>query len=251
MTQLIAEIGLNHHGSEERAQRMLENLLATSIDGVTFQIREPEFYTGEAPPRHRLSEDFYRKAAKTVHEGGRLFGIAICDESMIPLFDSNGADFWKTLSWDFKNHSINKKLQATGKMVFMSTGLSGMEDILEISSMWKNIVLIHTQLSQKVEDVNLKAVNTIRDRTNLPVAFGLHCNNYEILKLAIAFEPQAIFFYVKEEGVSGLLDDEHAIFMHEVKALINSLRILSIAIGTGQKTAKEIPNWVVPSQKKT
>ena len=245
MTQLIAEIGLNHNGSEEHAQRMLENVLAAGIDAVTFQIREPEFYTAAAPPRRRLSEDFYRKAAKTVHEAGRLFGIAICDESMIPSFNAIGVDFWKTLSWDFKNYSINKQLQATGKLVFMSTGISGMEDIVEISSVWKNIVLIHTQLSQKIEDVNLKAVDTIRQRTNLPVAFGLHCSNHEVLKLAVGLETRAIFFYVKEEGVGGLLDDEHAIFVHDVKDLTESLRILSTAMGTGQKTAMDVPNWVV------
>ena len=162
-----------------------------------------------------------------------------------PYFDSMGPDFWKTLSWDFKNYSINKRLQATGKLVFMSTGLSGMEDILEISSVWKNIVLIHTQLSQKIEDVNLKAVDTIRNRTNLPVAFGLHCNNHEVLKLAVGFEPQAIFFYVKEEGVSGLIDDEHAIFIHEVKDIVKNLRILSTAVGSGRKTAMDVPHWVI------
>ena len=244
MTQLIVEIGLNHNGSEERAQRMLENLLAAGIDAVTFQIREPEFYTADAPPR-RASEDFYRKAVKIIHESGRLCGFAMCDESLIPLFDAMGADFWKTLSWDFKNYSINKRLQATGKLVFMSTGLSSMEDILDISSVWKNIVLIHTQLSQKIEDVNLKAVDTIRRRTKLPVAFGLHCSNHEVLKLAIGFEPQAIFFYVKEEGVSGLIDDEHAIFIHEVKDLIESLRILSTAVGTGNKINMDVPRWVI------
>jgi len=127
----------------------------------------------------------------------------------------------------------------------MSTGISGMEDIVEICSVWKNIVLIHTQLSQKIDDVNLKAVDTIRHRTNLPVAFGLHCSNHEVLKLAVGLETRAIFFYVKEEGVGGLLDDEHAIFIHEVKDLAESLRILSTAMGTGQKTAMDVPNWVV------
>lgn len=245
MTQLIAEIGLNHHGSEERAQRILENLLEISIDAVTFQIREPEFYTADAPPRHRLSDGFYRNAVKTAHEAKRGFGIAICDESAIHWFDSIGVDFWKTLSWDFKNHSLNNKLQATGRLVYMSTGLSSMEDILEAGLVGKNIVLIHTQLSKKVEDVNMKAINTIRDRTKIQVAFGLHCKNHDILKLAIPYEPQSIFFYVKEDGIKGLIDDEHAIFMQDVKALVDSLRILTTAIGTGQKEAMDVPTWVV------
>ena len=120
-----------------------------------------------------------------------------------------------------------------------------MEDILEISSLWKNIVLIHTQLSQKIEDVNLKAVDTIRNRTNLPVAFGLHCNNHEVLKLAVGFETQAIFFYVKEDGTGKLIDDEHAIFIHEVEEIAKNLCVLATAVGSGRKTAMDVPHWVI------
>jgi sialic acid synthase SpsE len=246
MTKIIAEIGLNHHGSEERALSMLLELLKTNIDAVTFQIREPQFYTLQEPPRQRLSEDFYRKAVKLTHENDRKFGIAICDESTIPFFMSIEIDFWKTLSWNFANHPFNKLLQETKITTYMSTGLSGLKDIVDISSNLKNIILIHTQLSQKIEDVNLKAINTIRDQTELPVAFGLHCNNKEALKLAIAFEPESVFFYVKaNENIDGLIDDDHAIFMNEVGDLTNTLKVLETAVGNGKKTEKETPDWVV------
>jgi sialic acid synthase SpsE len=244
MMQFIAEIGLNHLGSEERARRMLERLLTASIDAITFQIRENRFYKGDDVSRRRLSEGFYKWAAKIIHEKGRRLGIAIGDESTIPFFDSLGVDFWKTLSWDFKNHSLNALLQLTGKTVFMSTGLANMEDIIEVSLKWKNVVLIHTQLSQKIEDVNLKAIHTIRNRNNLPVAFGLHCSNHDVLKLAICFEPEAIFFYVKEQGCSGLFDDEHAIPMNQVGDWVDSLNVLMKALGTGTKEAMDAPSWI-------
>ena len=244
MIQLIAEIGLNHLGSEERAERMLEGILASSVDALTFQIREATFYKPDDPSRRRLSEGFYRQAIKDVHEKGRRLGIAICDESVIPLFDSLGVDFWKTLSWDLKNRSLNARLQATDKTVFMSTGLSSMEDIIEVSQKWKLVTLIHTQLSQKIEDVNLKAIHTIREQTHMPVAFGLHCSNHEVLKLAIGFEPQALFFYVKEQGCSGLFDDEHAIPMGQVGELADTLKALMSAMGTGTKNAMDTPGWV-------
>jgi N,N'-diacetyllegionaminate synthase len=246
MTQIIAEIGLNHHGSEERALQMLEELTNTNIDAVTYQIREPQFYTSEEPPRNKLSDAFYKKAVKITHNKGLKFGIAICDESMIPFFMSIDIDFWKTLSWNFSNHPFNALLQETKKTVYMSTGLSGLKDIVEISSKLNNIILIHTQLSQKVEDVNLKAINTIRDNTKLPIAFGLHCNNQEVLKLAIAYEPESVFFYVKtNEKIDGLIDDDHAIFIDKVGTLANTLKILGTAVGTGNKTEKKTPDWVV------
>ncbi|MCX6008120.1 MAG: N-acetylneuraminate synthase family protein, partial [Chloroflexi bacterium] len=148
-------------------------------------------------------------------------------------------------SWDLKNHSLNERLQATGKIVFMSTGLSSMQDINEASQKWKLVTLIHTQLSQKIEDVNLKAIHTIREQTHKPVAFGLHCSNHETLKVAIGFEPYAMFFYVKEKGCDGLFDDEHAIPMDEVGKLGDTLKALTEALGTGTKTGIDIPNWVI------
>lgn len=127
----------------------------------------------------------------------------------------------------------------------MSTGLSNMEDIVEASQKWKLVTLIHTQLSQKIEDVNLKAIHTIREQTHKPVAFGLHCTPHEAMKVAIGFEPQAMIFYVKEKGCDGLFDDEHAIPMAEVGKLADTLKDLTDALGTGTKTGMDTPNWVI------
>ena len=40
----IAEIGLNHLGSEQIAKKYLNNLINTRIDGVSFQIKKETFY---------------------------------------------------------------------------------------------------------------------------------------------------------------------------------------------------------------
>lgn len=202
MMQIVVEIGLNHLGSEDRAWRMLECAAAPTVDAVTFQIREQKFYDNPDPVRRRLSEDFYRKAVAAIHARGQRCGIAIADESSVPQFSSLGIDFWKTLSWDFTNASLNRMLQATGKPVWMSTGISSMDDIVGLSAKGGDIVLIHTQLSQKIEDVNLKAIAEVRKRTKLPVAFGLHCACHDILKVALGFEPYALLFYLKEDGCS-------------------------------------------------
>jgi len=41
---IIAEVGLNHLGSVVLANLYVEQLMATNIDAVTFQVREPEYY---------------------------------------------------------------------------------------------------------------------------------------------------------------------------------------------------------------
>jgi N-acetylneuraminate synthase len=245
MIQIIVEIGLNHLGSEERAWRMLECTAMPAVDAVTFQIREQKFYENPDQVRHRLSGEFYRDALAAIHARGQRCGIAIADEFSVGQFHSLGIDFWKTLSWDFKNSSLNRALQATGRPVLMSTGLSSMDEIVEVSAKGGNIVLIHTQLSQKIEDVNLKAIVEIRKQTGLPVAFGLHCACHDVLKVALGFEPYALLFYLKEDGCSRYFDDEHAIPMSELKPLTNLLKSLAPSLGSGSKSSAEKPSWVV------
>ena len=40
---IICEIGINHLGSELRATKMVNQILKTNIDALTFQIPSPDF----------------------------------------------------------------------------------------------------------------------------------------------------------------------------------------------------------------
>lgn len=245
MTKIIVEIGLNHLGDEERARRMLKCAADAGADAVTFQIREAKFYESTETARKRLSMEFYAKAAEIAHASGMEFGLAIADEGAVPEFAALGVDFWKILSWDYKNLSLRNALQATGKKVLMSTGLSSMEEILEGSKLGGNIELIHTQLTHEIAEVNLKAIAEMRRITGLRVAFGLHCSNHDVLILSLAFEPSAVLCYLKEEGSSPLFDDQHAIAMNYLTTIVSKMRALMPSIGTGHKNGAEKPSWVV------
>ncbi len=245
MTALIAEIGLNHLGDEARARRMTTAVLKAGVDVVTFQVREPKFYESTEASHRRLSDAFYREAAEETHAAGRKFGIAICDEARIDGLMSAGVDLWKMLSWDFKNEKLRAALHKTGKSVFRSTGLSSMQEITAHSQASENSVLIHTQLSQALADVNLKAISTMGAATKLPIAFGLHCAEHSVLKVALGFEPHSMFFYVKEPGVDGLFDNEHALPLDTLAAAVQELKALAQTVGTGEKNEMKKPSWVV------
>src|SRR5689334_4384685 len=103
MSALIAEIGLNHLGDEERARTTMAKALAARVDAITFQVREPKFYASTESSHRRLPFELYRDAVAAAHQAGCRFGLAICDEAEIGRFDGLGVDFWKVLSWDFGN----------------------------------------------------------------------------------------------------------------------------------------------------
>ncbi len=235
--KLIAEIGLNHCGSIDRANTILKELCNTSVDVISFQVRERSFYDNSHPRKVELPLSFYKQATDYVHSNNKLISISIAEYEKISHFDKIGVDEWKVLSWDISNDKLLGELQKTNKKIYVSTGMSSLKEIQLVSKRWKELEFIHTQLNNKIENANLKAINTIRESTGHKVAFGLHCIEHELLYSAIAFEPSAIFFYVKDETDGEHPDDLHAISISHLQDRINLIKKLNNSLGNGVKNA--------------
>lgn len=231
----ISEIGLNHKGSEAKAFKMLKDLINTDVDAITFQVLEPALYGKIKEWGKPLSKDFYKDAIDFAHKNNKLMGFAITDKNMVPFLNSAGADFWKSLSTSISDNALLEKLQRTNKLVFIATGISNESEIVKISKKLKNIKFIHTQLSQEIEDTNLRAIDRLRRLTNKKIAFGLHCSEHNVLYLSVAFKPSDIFFYVKDNSQEKFPDDEHAIIIDNVDNLVKTLKKLKKALGGGIK----------------
>lgn len=237
---LIAEIGKNYREDARRALLWVPALMRAGVDAVTLQIRENEHYDHSQSWRYRLPDSFYAEMANVVREAGLKFGIAIAEPSRVESL-AKSVDFWKMLSRDFENTALHTLLEATGKRVFASTGVSSLEQIVECARQFKREEFIHTQLSLDVTGVNLKAIETIRQETGRPVAFGLHCKDHEVLTVAMGFEPSAMFFYVRDSGSGDYPDRDHAITLEVLPSHVDRLRRLAPAIGSGRKEAALMP----------
>ncbi len=236
---IICEVGLNHCGDIKYADEYVGELLKAKPDGLTFQIREKEFYKKEPGRNLLLPDKYYETVIPRVKSSGIKFGMAICDPDKVEFCEKIGADFYKIIRDDIKNYGLISKLLNTGKKVFVSTGMASLEDISAFIGMAAEhrdqVTLIHTQLSHLLTETNLRAITVLRDKFNLPVAFGSHAANHNILYMALGFEPSDVFFYVKGDRAIGHLDNEHAIELRRCKEAIDNLRELSRAIGDGRK----------------
>ena len=111
--KVVAEIGLNHCGSEERCIDLVQDILNTCVDAVTFQIREKSFYDHSHPRKRELSDTFYVEISETIKNSGKEVGFAITRPDKVRILP---ADFWKTLSWDLCNYELLNLLSTTKKM---------------------------------------------------------------------------------------------------------------------------------------
>jgi N-acetylneuraminate synthase len=237
---IVAEIGMNHMGDAAYASNYVEALIGARPDGITFQLREKEYYAkqkaGESP---YLDVESYRSAAKRLQRKGIQFGVGLCDIEKVAFFAEIDTDFYKILSKDIGNKKLIAAIAATGKPMYVSTGMSNEDEIASFldsaGSFRSQISLIHTQLSYEDADTNLRAIAKLRERFHIPVAFGSHSTDTNALYAALGFEPSAMFFYVKGDRPIQHKDEDHAVLLSQTPGLVLEIRRLETMLGDGIK----------------
>jgi len=79
----------------------------------------------------------------------------------------------------------------------------------------------------------------LREKFSLPVAFGNHSKNLNVIFASLAFEPSDIFFYVKGDKEGTYPDDAHSVPLNNCKIFINDLHEVNAALGKGIKMKME------------
>lgn len=241
---IIAEIGMNHMGDGAYADEYVKALKYARPDGLTFQVRESEYYAKQGVGKSTmLSDDYYRSAAAQVKQWEIRFGITTSDPGKIGFFEEIETDFYKVLSKDIGNKELVDGLLETEKPVYVSTGMSGEVDIaaflLGLGPVPSNLSLIHTQLSYDDADTNLRAIGRLHELFGVPVAFGLHSTDVHALYASLGFAPSALFFYVKGSRSIKHKDEAHAIPLAQCEAVIAQVRRLEKMMGDGVKKKME------------
>jgi len=239
---IIAEIGRNHLGVVQSAYSYINVLSKTNIDGITFQIREKDYYKQKEKKQYIWDKTIYKDLSKYVKDCNKQFGIALADPSLVEFFESIDTDFYKIIRNDINNDELVSKLINTGKKVFVSTGLCSENDIKRFIKKYKNsknVILNHTQLSYSIEDCNLSAIKYLKQQYDCQVSYGSHCENENVLYMALCYNPSDIMFYVKACTHLKYPDDKHAITLNNVDRISTNLKLLSKSIGVGVKQKME------------
>ena len=224
-------------GDSKYANEYIDEIIKSKADGILFHIREKSFY--EINPKLELSKKFYIRAIKKIKKHNIKFGITLADPDKIIFFEKIGVDFYKIFSRDILDKKILSKISSTKKQTFVSTGMSNLDEIQKfkkiIKSKTKNFILIHTQLDNNIEKVNLKAILLLKEKFKMNVGYGNHASNIFTIYLSTAYEPSDLIFYVKGNKFKKHIDDPHAVKLEELKQFIQNLKELPYSIGTKTK----------------
>lgn len=196
---LVAEIGLNHNGSLDIAKKLIDAAFACDWDCVKFQKRTPEICVPdhqknvmrETPWGKIIYLDYRYKVEFEKEEYTYIDGY--CKEKPV---------FWSASVWDMPSLNFllefdvpfikipsaklteNEILEAaakSGKPVFLSTGMSTIEEIdiaVEILERYSNgnYLLMHTNSTYPtpLEELNLKVIPFLKERYDCIVGYSGH-----------------------------------------------------------------------------
>jgi len=264
-TLIIAEAGVNHNGDLTNAKALIDAAVDAGADIVKFQtFRAEDLVSKEAKQasyqkRNMNSKDDSQfqmlKQLELSHEDHEEL-IGYCKEKGIEFFstafDVRGLEYLNSLgfgrfkvpSGEITNYPYLKKLAAIGKPVILSTGMANLQEIkeamqvLETGIQKEDIIVLHcnTEYPTPMNDVNLKAMNTIGLELNVNFGYSDHTLGIEIPVAAVALGATVIEkHFTLDRNLSGP-DHRASLEPSELKDMVSAIRNIELAIsGDGKK----------------
>lgn len=275
-TLIIAEAGVNHNGDVNIAKQLCLAAKEAGADVVKFQtwiteriitkdVQKAEYQvtnTGSAESqfdmlkRLELTYEEFADVREYCENIGIQFASTADEESGLDFLVDLGIPFIKVGSGDIGNISFLRYVGSQGLPVVLSTGMSTLEDVEKsIHALRKggakDITLLHCTTSYpcSYEDVNLNAMDTLRDTFGLAVGYSDHTQGVEVPIAAVAKGATIIekhFTLNREmEGPDHIASTEPG----EFKEMVDAIRCVEKALGSNvkrpTKTEKDISKVVL------
>lgn len=263
-TYIIAEAGVNHNGSLELAFELVKKAKEAGADCVKFQTfisehgvsryAEKAAYqkancaqgTSQLDMVKKLELPFgdFIKLKAYCDEIGITFLSTPFDFESIAFLNTVEMPFWKVPSGEVTNLPYLLAIAKTKKPVVMSTGMCEMVEIEAALEVLKTngtpeITLLHcnTEYPTPFADVNLRAMETLRQRFGVKVGYSDHTQGIEVPIAAAALGAAVIEkHFTLDRNMEGP-DHKASLEPHELKAMVDGIRHIEAALGSGEKTA--------------
>lgn len=261
-TYLIAEIGINHNGDLNVAKKLIEESAKAGFDAVKFQKRTVEVvFTKEELLRPRESI-FGNTNGALKH--GLEFGI---DEySEISNYCKKLGIDWFASPWDVESLNFLEKfdvvahkvasacltdralLQAmrkTGKPVFISTGMSSIDQVREALALLdpKNTIMMHavSVYPAKPEQLNIGWIEDLKKNfPDIPVGYSGHEAGVIPSVIAVAkYGAVCVERHVTLDRAMWGSDQSASLEPQGMERVVKYIRSIPVVCGTGSKTILE------------
>ena len=246
-TTIIAEIGENHLGNLDMAEAMVREAAAAGADIVKFQSYRSEDLALDDPEREwfdqvALSDDAHKRLMKCADANHVEFLSApFTLERAKFLCEGLGLKKLKIASSEMLNRAILGYANQHVDVVFLSTGLSDLQEVKEavdLLSNVKEVYILHcvTQYPLPDGEVNLLAIETLRNA--LPgthIGYSDHTIGIDAAVAAVALGAEVIEKHFTLSKTMPGTDHVLSATPEEMAHMVRSVRRVESMLGTGEK----------------
>lgn len=273
---IIAEAGVNHNGSLELAKKLIDVAAFAGADAVKFQTFKADKLVSKTALKAQYqqqttdaSETQYEMIKKLeLDESAHHELIAYCktkkilflstpfDHESIELLDRLAMSIFKIPSGEITNLPYLRRIGSLGKEVILSSGMADLgeiEDALDIltasGTPKEKITVLHatTEYPCPIEEVNLRAMQTIAKAFEIKTGYSDHTNGIEIPIAAAAMGATVIEKHFTMNKTMEGPDHKASLEPDELCAMIRAIRNIEKALGDGIKkpSPSEIKNMTI------
>ncbi len=261
---MIAEIGINHNGDIDIAKKLMDAANATGWHSVKFQKRTPEL----AVPEHQKNQPKSTPwGDMTYLEYKYRVEFEKPEYDIIDAYCKDKGMAWSASPWDLPSlefllrydipyikiasasngrDSMVRAAAESRVPVIMSTGMTQMEEIdhaVEILEKYGNgdYILMHTNSAYPapVADLNLKMIQTLKDRFDCLVGYSGHEANLEPTIAAVVLGACAIERHVTLSHDMWGSDQKASLEVHAMDMLNKRIQVVYDSLGDGVKYMSE------------
>jgi len=262
---IIAEAGVNHNGSVERALRMIDAAADAGAHYVKFQTfkadklvtadaRKADYQMANQPSESdsqismlralELSDDDFALLARHCRQRGIGFMSTPFDIDSADMLASLDMDYWKIPSGEITNLPLLRHIAAFNGKIILSTGMSTLDEVrCAVDAIEKagttrdNIILLHctTEYPAPYADVNLRAMEALRTLGCAGTGYSDHTRGIEVSVAAAALGACVIEkHFTLSRSLPGP-DHKASLEPDELHELCVAVRNVTMALGKPQK----------------
>ena len=263
---IIAEAGVNHNGSLELAKQLVDAAKEAGADAVKFQtFKAANLVTQEAEQASYQKENTGVKESQfamlkrlELDESDHLELVAYCkqkqiefmstafDDESIQLLHDLGMQRWKIPSGELLSIPYLRKIAAFNQTTILSTGMGNLDEVaLAIQTLLQagldknNLTVLHanTAYPTPYADVNLRAMQTLAYEFQVSAGLSDHSLGIEVPIAAVALGATVIEKHFTLDKTLPGPDHKASLEPAELTAMVQSIRHIEVALGSGEKVA--------------
>lgn len=261
-TYIIAEAGVNHNGDINIAYNMIDAAKKSGVDCIKFQTfrteklvtitaKKAEYQVEnthnndsqfEMLKKLELSFEDFKNIKKICDKVGIEFMSTPFDMESVDLLEKLGMKTYKISSGDITNKPLLEFVASKNKPIILSTGMCTMDEVQEAVN-WienkgnKQLALLHctSNYPTPYSEVNMNAMITLDKAFSYPIGYSDHTKGIIIPIMAVSMGAKIIEKHFTLDKTMEGPDHKASLDVRELKKMVNAIRNIEKAKGTGEK----------------